>query len=91
MKKNKLSMPLRLASVFNPSKLTNVTLKRFPLKGASTSVVKNLLSTVVASVRLAFGSGTARDMGIPEMCKSIKRLGPHPLKIRYPRVKMNRM
>lgn len=87
-------MPLRIASVVNLSKLMNVTVKRFPLKDVGTSVVKNLLITVVAAVILAFGSGTTRDMGILEMCKSIKRLGLHPLKIRYPkgeRVKMNRI
>lgn len=87
-------MPFHIASVFNPSKLTNVTVKRFPLKDVGTSVVKNLLIMVAAAVILAFGSGTARDMGILEMCKSIKRLGPHPLKIRYPKgeqVKMNRI
>lgn len=56
-------MPLRIASVFHPSKLMNVTAKRFPFKDVGPSIFKNLLITVAAAVILAFVSSTARDMG----------------------------
>lgn len=62
-------MLLRIASVFNPSKLVNVTVKRFPLKDVGPSMFKNLLITVAAVVILALG---AAQPGIWELYECAK-------------------